>query len=307
MNLAFVFPGQGSQKVGMGRDLYERYPAGKKVFDNADSILGFSLTRTIFEGTEEELKKTSITQIGILTVEIAVFEILKEKGKLPQVCAGHSLGEYAALVASESITFESALPLVQKRALFMEEAGLNVPSGMLAVIGLEQEKIEDICKTLSSKGIIDIANFNCPGQIVLSGELSVLDEAGKLTKESGAKMCIPLPVSGAFHSKLMDEASSKLSDEIKNIEIKSPRVPFVANFTGDYLKDPEEIRKSLIKQVNNPVRWTDVMQRILDRGVDGIIEVGPGKVLSGLWRRFDKTKQVLNVENTEDIEAIIKI
>ncbi|OIN95812.1 [acyl-carrier-protein] S-malonyltransferase [Candidatus Desantisbacteria bacterium CG1_02_38_46] len=294
MNLAFVFPGQGSQKPGMGRDLYEKYPAAKKVFDNADFRLGFSLSRTIFDGTEEELKKTSITQVAILTVEIAILEILKEKNIVPQVCAGHSLGEYAALIASGAITFESALPVVWKRALFMEEAGLKIQSGMLAVIGLEKKKVEDICRVTSSKGIIDIANFNCPGQIVLSGELKALDEAGKLAKESGAKMCKLLPVSGAFHSRLMDEASLRLSEEIKNLKIKSPRISFIANFTGDYLQDPDEIRQSLIKQVNNPVRWTDVMQRILDKGVDGVLEVGPGKVLSGLWRRFDKNRcQVL--------------
>ena len=293
MNLAFIFPGQGSQKSGMGRDLYEKYPSGKKVFDDADFRLGFSLTKTIFDGTEQELKKTSITQVAILTVEIALFEVLKEKGILPAVCAGHSLGEYAALVASNAIIFEQALPLVQKRALFMEEAGSKIPSGMLAVIGLEQKKVEDICRTISSKGIIDIANFNCPGQIVISGELKALDEACKLAKESGAKMCMPLEVSGAFHSRLMDEASLRLSEEIKSLKIKSPEIPFIANWTGNYLQDPEEIRQSLIKQVNNPVRWTDVMQHILDKGVDGVLEVGPGKVLSGLWRRFDKTKQVL--------------
>lgn len=304
MNLAFIFPGQGSQKPGMGKDLYEEYSVSKKIFDSADSILGFPLTKIVFEGTEEELKKTNITQVAVLTTEIAILEILKEKGIVHSVCAGHSLGEYAALIASGSISFELALPLVQKRALFMEEAGLKVPSGMLAVIGLEKEKIEEICKNISSEGIIDIANFNCPGQIVLSGELKMLDKANEFAKKAGAKICIPLQVSGAFHSRLMDSASLKLQEEIKNTEIKSPQVPFIANFTGDYIKNPEEIRQSLIKQVNSPVRWMDTMQRILDRDVDGILEVGPGNVLSGLWHRFDKTKKVLNVENAKSVEDL---
>jgi len=302
MKTAFVFPGQGCQKPGMGKDLYERYPVAKKIFDNADSITGFPLTEIIFHGTEEDLKKTSITQVAVLTVEIAIFEVLKEKGIIPAVCAGHSLGEYAALIACGALNFEQALVLVQKRALFMEEAGAKIPSGMTAVIGLNQEKIEGICKEVSSKGIIDIANFNTPGQIVISGELKVLDEAARLAEEAGAK-CVFLQVSGAFHSRLMEEASLRLAQEIRNVEIKAPQISFLSNVTGNYVKDPEEIRQLLIKQVNSPVRWIDIMEHIRS-DADRIVEVGPGKVLSGLWRRFDRTKEVINVEDAETLERV---
>ena len=307
MKTAFVFPGQGSQKPGMGKDFFGSYAAARKIFDRADSILGFSLAKTIFEGTGEELKKTSIAQVAILTVETAIFRVLEEKGFLPQACAGHSLGEYSALVAAGSLDFGAALGIVRKRALFMEEAALKVPSGMTALIGLEHSAVEDVLKQVSHKGIIDVANYNCPGQIVISGELGALEEASKLAGEKGARMCVPLQVSGGFHSRLMDEASGRLAAELEPVSIKAPGVSFLSNYSGDFEKDPAKIKELLVRQVNNPVRWTDIMQRMLDDGIERVVEVGPGKVLSGLWRRFDRTKQVLNVEDIESLEKLVMV
>jgi len=231
--------------------------------------------------------------------------VLEEKGFLPQVCAGHSLGEYSALVAAGSLDFDAALGIVQKRALFMEDAGQKARSGMTAVIGLEKAAVEEVLKQVSNKGIIDVANYNCPGQIVISGELTALEEALRLAGEKGARMCVPLQVSGGFHSRLMDEASGRLAAELEPVSIKIPNVSFLSNYSGDFEKDPANIKEFLVRQVNNPVRWTDIMQRMLDSGIDRIVEVGPGKVLSGLWGRFDRTKQVLNVEDIESLEKLV--
>jgi len=300
----FIFPGQGAQKTGMAKDFYDSYPAAKKIFDIADMTLGFFLSKVVFQGTEEELKRTSITQIAILTVETAIFEVINERGSAPDVCAGHSLGEYSALIAAGSLSFENALKLVQKRAQFMEETAIKVPSGMLAVIGLEKEIVEEIIKKVLPLGVLEVANINSPGQIVVSGELKVFEEFSNLAKQSGAKMCVPLAVSGGFHSSLMNEASERLKEELRKTEIEEPRTKFLSNVTGGFEKDPENIKKLLAEQVNHPVQWVKIMQGILAQNPDKILEIGPGKVLAGLWKRFDKTKQVVNIETKEDLLKI---
>lgn len=302
MKIAFLFPGQGAQKPGMGKDLCEKYPEAKNIFEQADSILGFRLSGKIFEGSSEELRQTRIAQVAILTVELAAYEALKAKGIVPYACAGHSLGEYAALVAAGSMSFGSALSLVQKRALFMEEAALKVPSGMTALIGLDAEVVEGIVREVSPLGVIDIANFNSPGQIVISGESRALEKAASIAAEKGAKMCVPLQVSGGFHSRIMDAASASLYAELEKTDIKEPGPLFLSNYTGNFEKEPGNIRRSLVSQVNNSVRWTDIMQKTLECGVDRIVEIGPGKVLSGLWKRFDRTAQVYNIEDSETLE-----
>jgi [acyl-carrier-protein] S-malonyltransferase len=289
----------------MGRDFFDNFETARKIFEEADNSLSAPLSKIIFDGTEEELKQTSITQVAVLTVEVAILSVLREKNIQPSVVAGHSLGEYSALIAAKVLNFSDALPLVQKRAKFMEEAGLKKPSGMLAVIGLDEAQVNVVCSEASRFGIVEVANFNSSGQIVLSGHIDSLREAEKIAETKGAKKCVFLTVSGAFHSSLMDEASVRLSAELQKINIAKPEIPFIANFTGDYISDPEKIRESLGKQVNNSVRWTQVMHKVLESGADTVIEVGPGRVLSGLWKRFDREKKLLNIEDTESFEAIL--
>jgi [acyl-carrier-protein] S-malonyltransferase len=296
MKTAFLFPGQGSQYVGMGKDLYEKFPSAKQVFDTADICLGFKISELCFSGNEETLKSTENAQPAILTVSIAVLSIIKD-GIKADVVAGHSLGEYSSLVAAEALTFEDALRTVRKRGEFMK----NTPPGtMAAILLLDRKKVEDICIEAQKTGWVAPANFNSPGQIVVSGEKSGVDEVLKLAKANGGKG-IPLSVSGPFHSRLMKNAQDGMKDLINNLVLSSPKTGFIANVTSDYILEPQKIKEALISQIVSCVLWEDTIVRMIKDGVDTFVEVGPGKVLSGLVKKIKRDARVFNVENSETL------
>jgi [acyl-carrier-protein] S-malonyltransferase len=303
--LAFIFPGQGSQRVGMGKSLAENYAIASKIFQEADKILGINLSQLCFEGPEEKLHRTEYTQVAVLTCSVATLRVLQEKGLSCDVVAGHSLGEYSALIASCSLSYEDALKLVQHRARFMEEASQKQASGMIAVLGLDAPRLTAICEEVSSnKGVVQIANYNCPGQIVIAGDTKALEKAKALAEASKAR-CILLHVNGAFHSSLMKPAAENLQKVIKDFPISKPEIKFIANVTGDYINEPEQIREILISQVTSPVKWEASIRLMINSGVTTFIEVGPGKVLSGLVRRIDRNVETLNVETLTDVEKVL--
>jgi [acyl-carrier-protein] S-malonyltransferase len=296
--IGYLFAGQGSQYVGMGKDLYEAFPESKAVFDQSDKALGFSLTRLLFEGPQEELTQTVNCQPAILTVSIACWEVFKSLGfSAPGYAAGLSLGEYSALVAAEALSFEDAVYLVRCRGEFMEEEARKIPGKMLSLIGLDLAAVKEI----SAETNTEIANINCPGQIVVSGGVKEIENAQDKAKERGAKMAIVLEVSGAFHSSFMKEAGFRLARELEKIKINAPGMPVISNVTGREAKTPAEIKDNLIKQVASSVLWEDSIRFILSHGVSKFYEFGPGKVLKGLMRRIDPNAQVVSIEKKEDI------
>ena len=284
MKIAFIFSGQGSQYIGMGKELYDNIPSCKKIYDKANEVLGFDLKELIFNGDKEELNITENTQPAILTTSIAILQAIKDKGVNPDIVAGLSLGEYSALVASEALDFETAVSLVKKRGRFMQEA---VPQGigsMVAVIGLDENKIKDVLKVASEKGIVEIANYNTNNQIVIGGENAAVELASELLKESGARRVIPLKVSGPFHTSLLNEASIKLKNEFENIHFNTPKIKTITNVTADFIENGDEIKNLLINQVKSSVRWSETIERMLDEGIDTFIEIGPLKTLSSFVR-----------------------
>ena len=284
---AYIFPGQGSQFVGMGKDLYESDASAKKLFDQANEILGFSLTDVMFEGTEEDLKQTKITQPAIFLHSI-VKANLAGAGFQPDAVAGHSLGEFSALVAAKSLSFESALTLVYKRAMAMQKACEIQPSTMAAVLGLSDEKVEEICASISDDLVVP-ANYNCPGQLVISGTISGVEKAVNLCKEAGALKAILLQVGGAFHSPLMQPAQEELAAAIHATTFAAPLCPIYQNVNALAETDPEQITAKLIEQLTAPVRWTQTMQNMIQAGVTEFVEVGgTGKVLQGLVKKIDR-------------------
>lgn len=297
---AFIFPGQGSQKVGMGAELSTTYPIAAEVFDEADEILGRSISELCFEGPETELKQTENTQIAILTCSVATLRILTHLGIVPKVVAGHSLGEYSALIAAGVLDFKDALRLVSARAQFMSEAGIQKNGTMAAILGMPTEQLQNIINQVD--GVVVIANFNCPGQLVISGENVAVNEVVALASEKiGARRCRPLPVSGAFHSPLMESAQEKFKPVIESVSFKPLQTDIVLNVTGDYVTDIDNIKRLLLQQIIEPVQWENTLNSIEKHGITNFIEVGPGTVLSGLVKRTLPDSSVMNVEDVKTL------
>ena len=302
-HLAFIFPGQGSQQVGMGAELAQTYPAADAVFQEADAVLGRELRQLCFEGPEADLKQTENTQLAILTCSVAALQVLKECGVVPSAVAGHSLGEYSALVAAGVINFEDALHLVHARAGFMAEAGSTQQGTMAAILGMETERLQELCDT--AEGVVSIANYNCPGQLVISGEIKAVNHVLDLAKaEIGARRCRPLPVSGAFHSTLMAPAQQKFAVPLESVTMQSPQVEVAMNVTGEFATDADDIRHLLLQQITRPVQWEKTLQTLEKTGITHFVEVGPGKVLSGLVKRTLPESSTMNVENIETLSLV---
>jgi [acyl-carrier-protein] S-malonyltransferase len=282
---AFVFPGQGAQFVGMGKDLYENNPLAKELFDKANDILGYKITDIMFEGTAEELKQTKVTQPAVFLHSVISALCMGDEFK-PDMVAGHSLGEFSALVAAGALSFEDGLRLVYARAMAMQKACEMAPGTMAAIIALPDEKVEEICAEISTEGNIVIpANYNCPGQLVISGNVDAINLACGKLKEAGAKRALPLPVSGAFHSPLMQPAKDELQAAIEKTEVKTPKCPIYQNVDAKPHTDPAEIKENLIKQLTAPVRWSHIVANMVKDGMTEAMELGPGKVLQGLIGR----------------------
>ncbi|QNK54724.1 ACP S-malonyltransferase [Paenibacillus sp. PAMC21692] len=302
---AFVFPGQGAQAVGMGKDAFEANEAARSVFERANEALGFDLTKMIFEGPEEVLKQTANTQPALLTVSVAYLELLKESGLAPDYVAGHSLGEYSALVAAGVIGFEDAVSTVRARGEYMEHA---VPGGlgaMAAVLGGEREDLAKLCGDVTASGTaVELANINCPGQIVISGTAAGVQAVVERGKEAGAKRVIPLEVSGPFHSSLMKPAAERLGEKLAGIALNDAAVPVVANVTATAVTAAADIRHLLVEQVYSPVLWEDSVRYLIDQGVDTFVEIGSGTVLAGLIKKIDRGVRVLSVNSLTSLEAL---
>ncbi len=304
--LAFLFPGQASQYPGMGRELAENHPAARAVFDQADAALGFSISKLCFEGSEEVLKHTENTQPAILTVSVAAYRILEERGIAPEFAAGHSLGEYSALVAASALDFSTAVKLVHQRGRYMQEA---VPAGegaMAAILGLAPAEVADICKKAAGGEVVSPANLNSPEQTVISGHAAAVKRAVEIASQSGAKRAVILPVSAPFHCELMMPAQKRLESDLRAAHFALPRFPVMTNADAEAISTGEEARDALIRQVCLPVRWLDSVREMIDNGVTVFVEVGPGRVLSGLLRQIDRSVRCTNVEDSASLQSTLE-
>lgn len=304
MKRAFIFPGQASQFVGMGKDLYEQFDPAKKYFNLANEILDRDLKQICFEGPEEELKQTYNTQPAIFVHSVIIFELLKDKNILPEGAAGHSLGEYSALVAAGSLSFEDGLRLVKIRSELMYRAGKEKPGTMAALIGLTPEQVYELCENLKGDGIIQPANFNSPGQIAISGEVDVIRKAIEAAKDMGARKAVELVVSGAFHSPLMESAQEGLKDALEQTAFNDANVPLYPNVSANPIQNKNQIRDMLYEQLSKPVLWQKSMENMIKDGYDKFYEIGPGKVLKGLLKRIDRPVPCIEIGTIQNLENI---
>ena len=303
--VAFVFPGQGSQSVGMGKSLYDSSAAAKKIFDSADEVLGRSISKICFEGPEEDLKQTINTQPAILVTSIAALDALREKANItPDCVAGHSLGEYGAYYASGAADFVTTMKLIDKRAREMNNAAVSTKGAMTAVIGMDKDTILDTISKID--GVVSVANYNSPAQIVITGEAEAVEKANTALKEAGAKRVIPLPVSGGFHSKLMEEASVKFSEILDDCDIKDAQIPVYTNVDAEPTTSAIRFKAKMTAQIYSSVMWTQTVEKMIADGVDTFVEIGPGKVLAGLIKKTDAAVTVLNIYDEETLNAAVE-
>jgi len=301
-----MFPGQASQYPGMGKELAEKYPAARAVFEEADNALGFSISKMCFEGNEDELKLTANTQPAILTVSVAAYRVVAEKGLAPDYVAGHSLGEYSALVAVGALNFSDAVRLVRKRGQYMQDAVPAGLGGMAAIMGISPAVVQDACKRAAMGEICTPANLNSPEQTVISGHASAVKRAVEIASQLGAKRSMMLAVSAPFHSALMMPAQEKLEKDLRATSFNDLQVPLVTNVDADTIRKGDEAREALVRQVTMPVRWQESMRLLLDEGVNTFLEVGPGKVLTGLMRQIERSVASLNVEDEKSLQATVE-
>lgn len=297
----YMFPGQGAQYIGMGKEFYDNYNICKAVFDLASNVTGLDIPALCFE-ENDKINITEYTQIAMLTVEAAIFMAMEQGQLKSDYAAGLSLGEYGALLVSKALDPADAFRLVRKRGIFMQEA---VPSGgaMAAVLGMNTYDIEKICE--QTQGIVSIANYNCPGQIVITGEQGAVEAAGEACKQAGAKRIVPLNVSGPFHSRMLEGAGKKLAQELEGINIRDIAIPYISNVTSDFVTDREQVKDLLIRQVSSPVRWQQSMERLIAEGVDEFVEIGPGRTLSGFMKKINRDVAVYHIEKPEELEAYV--
>ncbi len=305
--VALLLPGQGAQHVGMGRELAEAFPAARDVFERADTALGVDLSRTMWEGPEEELTATHNAQPAILTHSVAVHAVVRDRLSGVRFAAGHSLGEFSAYVAAGSLSFERAVRAVRRRGELMYEAGLSRPGTMAAILGLEDDLLEDVCRRASRDGGACVpANFNAPGQTVISGDAPAIQRALTLAKAAGARRALPLNVSGAFHSPLMEVAEAGLREHLEAVPFGDPLFPVVSNVTAQPVTDGADARRLLVEQLTSPVRWAASMRAMLDAGVSRFLELGPGSVLAGLMKRIDRAAEVVSLGTAADVNAFLE-
>jgi len=304
--IAFIFPGQGSQAVGMGRELAALYPAARQTFDEADEALGFSLSQLCFEGPEEKLKLTEITQPAIVTVSVAAFRVLREQGFAPNYVAGHSVGEYAAHVAAGTFDFRDAVRIAHKRGRYMQEAVPVGEGAMAAILGMPLEQVQQVCAEAAQGGVVEPANNNSPDQVVVSGQTQAVERAAELARQRGAKRAIMLQVSAPFHCSLLKPAQDRLEQDLAQIAFHDPEIPLIANFDAEPKTDAAAARTALVKQATGAVQWERSMRKLIALGVETFVETGPGKVLCGLMRQIERSKTCLNVQDEATLQNAIK-
>jgi [acyl-carrier-protein] S-malonyltransferase len=307
MKTAFIFPGQGAQTVGMGREIARKFDAAAKIFERANDVVGFDLSRICFEGPAEKLNTTTISQPAIFITSVAILEVVKTSIPAPDVTAGLSLGEYTALYAAGVISFEDALTLVQKRGQAMQAAADATDGGMVSIIGLDEKKVSQLCAEAGEGEVLSAVNFNCPGQIVISGSKAACSRAEGLAEKYGAIKAVRLEVAGAFHTEMMAGAAEALEDALRKCRISEPlKIKTIANIDAEYYKSAEKIAQGLKRQLTCPVLWQKCMERLIADGFEDFYEIGPGKVLTGLMRRIDRKKNVINISSLQAVEALLK-